>query len=424
MLAAGRYDATVRHRIVPTTVAPPPWGDRPRDWRVVLEGVAERTRRAVEGVDGTGLLLLPDNLLVSPEFVESFVAIAGTRSGERALVAAMGPGVTATRYAGRSVMAPGPDGSLPVPLLLVPEGLDVGSVGTEAELLALAADAEPVVVDAEEMTKEIPVNRAYADPGKGTLTIGGTRRLAVHLTHRSHLINANHDTLAAEFIAAAGGSKLVLAIRYLVAVWLSWLPWRGRVVLSQVGKGCKIHPTAIVEACRLGDGVEIGAYSVVRACVLGDGAVVEDHSSVTLCIAEEGVRIGTFCKQFASVMMARSHSTQELMQGCVLGRDAVTTAISWHTDVSFGRNVRVEAPAESESKLLDAGSRFLGCDVGHDTIVGFWVATAPGRFLPSHCTVVADTPSVMKRIDPSIDPLDAGGATLTVRDGVLVRREG
>ncbi len=409
----------MRHRIVPTDVAPPPWGDRPKDWRVVLRSVAERTAEALQ-VEGSGLLLLPDNLLLSRPFVEAFVAIASTRGGTRPLVAVLGPGVTSTRYAGRSVMAPGPDGSLPVPLVLVPDGVDVDEPEDEAALLALAADAEPVVVEAEEMTKDIPVNRAYADPGKDTLTIGGTQRLAVHLTHRTHLINANHDTLAAEFIAAAQGSKLLLALRYLIAVWRSWLPWRGRVVLSRVGKGCKIHPTAIVEACRLGDGVEIGAYSVVRACVLGDGAAVEDHSSVTLCIAEEGVRIGTFCKQFASVMMERSHSTQELMQGCVLGRDAVTTAISWHTDVSFGKNVRVEAPAHSEQTLLDSGSRFLGCDVGHDTIVGFWVATAPGRFLPSHCTVVADQPSVMKRVDPAIDPLDAGGETLTVRDGVLV----
>jgi hypothetical protein len=407
----------VRSRILATTAAPAPWGDRPEDWKVVLRGVRERTLEALD-VPGDGVLVLPDNLLLSREFVAAFVAIASTRSGSCPLVAALGPGVTATRYAGRSVLAPGPDGSLPVPLIWLPDGAD--EPDSEAELLTLAAGAEPVVVDAKEMTKEIPVNRAYADPGKGTLTIGGTPRLAVHLTHRSHLINANHDTLAAEFIVAAGGSKLLLGLRYVLGTLLSWLPWRPRQVLSKVGKGCKIHPTAIVEACRLGDNVEIGAYSVVRACVLGDGVAIEDHSSVTLCIAEPGARIGTFCKQFASLMMERAHSTQELMQGCALGRDAVTTAISWHTDVSFGKNIRVEAPPESEAKLLDAGSRFLGCDVGHNTIVGFWVATAPGRFLPSNCTVVAQTPSVMKRIDASIDPVDAGGATLTVRDGVLV----
>jgi carbonic anhydrase/acetyltransferase-like protein (isoleucine patch superfamily) len=387
--------------------------------------VSDRTAEALEVCAGAGggLLLLPDNLLLSPDFVTAFLAIAGTRPKVRPLVAAMGPGLAATRYAGRSVLAPGPDGSLPVPLVLIPEGVDVDVPTTPADLMLLAADAEPVVVDTEEKTKEIPVSRAYADPGKDTLSIGATRRLAVHLTHRSHLINANHDTLASEFLGP-GGSKLrvglhflLLGLRYLAGrLW----PFGARRLVSRIGKGCTIHPTAIVEASRLGDGVEIGAYSIVRASVLGDGVVIEDHSRIIFCVAGDKVRFGSFCSQFACVMMERAHSTQLLMQGCVLGRDAVVTAISWFTDVSFGRNIRVEAPRGSDKKLLDSGSRFLGCDVGHDTIVGFQVATSPGRFLPSHCTVVSEAPSVMKRIDPSIDPLDAKGATLTVRDGVLV----
>ena len=55
----------------------------------------------------------------------------------------------------------------------------------------------------------------------------------------------------------------------------------------QKGKGCKIHPSAVVEGCLLGDYVTIGANAVVRGCVLRDGAKVEELAVVEGSVLSE-----------------------------------------------------------------------------------------------------------------------------------------
>ena len=49
------------------------------------------------------------------------------------------------------------------------------------------------------------------------------------------------------------------------------------------GKNCKIHPTAVIEACEIGDNA-IGPYAVVRASIIGDGAVIEEHAAADLSV--------------------------------------------------------------------------------------------------------------------------------------------
>ena len=409
----------MRYRILSTEAAPPPWGDPPREWRIVLRSVAERTMEALSGgaVGSDGALLLPAG---QPAPVAGVRGCVPRHRGHSTGAASPGRGDGAGphRYSVRGPVRPRPrtGRSLPVPLVLIPEGVDVEVPTTAPELLEMAADAEPVVVAAEETTKDIPVSRAYADPGKETLSIGGTRRLAVHLTHRTHFINANHDTLAGEFIAASEGSKLMLALRYL------WGRFRAGAARPAVGARQGLQDPPDRHRRSLSAGGWRGDRGLLHRPGLCSGGRRGGRGSQPDPVLHRGHRSPH--RQLLQPVRLRDDERLPLHPGadagCVLGRDSVTTAISWFTDVSFGKNIRVEAPKGSEQKLLDAGSRFLGCDVGHDTVVGFWVAVAPGRFLPSHCTVVADTPSVMKRVDSGIDPLDARGATLTVRDGVLM----
>lgn len=410
--------------IVSTAHAPPPWGDPPRDWKLLGVPVAQLQRAALPQIvttpppGGEPVLVLPDDLLVSREFVDAFLAIASTRDGAGPLLACLGPGAAATRSAGRSALPPGPDGSLPVPMILW-QGTQAPPPATLDALLEASLDAEAVVVDPEEQTREIDVPKAYADPGKTTITAAASPRVALHLRHRTHLLQANLDWLGAEFVRNIGKkSKLLLALRF---VWERFLRPGPRRLFSSIGKGCKIHPTAIVEASKLGPGCEIGAYAIVRASVLGPGCTLEDAAHVQMCVLDEGARVGRQTAIFAAYLMEGAHSTQGMMQMSVLGRHTATTRASWFMDTRFdGKHVRVEPPAhDPDAGLLDSGTRFLGCDAGHETIVGADVFVASGRMLPSHAKVIADPARNASKMDSDIDMLDAGGGVLVVRDGRL-----
>ncbi len=418
----------MRALILPTTHAPPPWGDRPADWLVMGETVAQRTRGALTAAGceivadptasaGTDAptLVLPDDLLLSEEFVRDFLGVASTRPADRPLVAAIGPGHVSTALAGRAALPAGPDGSLPVPMLLWPPSQ---ALPTDLPALLVAAlGAEPVVVDPREQVREIPVPRAYADPGKETLTAAGSARMAMHLRHRTHRLQANRDWLGGEFVRNVGATpKWKLALKYL---WQRFRPGPRRL-FSKIGKGCTIHPTAIIEASKLGPGCDIGAHAIVRAAVLGAGVRVEDGTHVQLSVVEDKAVIGRQTSLFSCLVMEGAHSTQQMMQMSAIGRHSATTRASWFMDVRFGEgNVRVEAPPGEEG-LLDSGNRFLGCDLGHGTIVGAGVLIAPGRMVPSNAKVIADPRAVASRLELGDLPMtDAGGAVLIVRDGRL-----
>lgn len=411
-------------RILPTTHVLPPWGERPATWPILLRPALDHTRQALlsaglaldlAGEPADRVLLLTDDVLLSPEFVRDFLAIAGTRPTDRPLVACLGPSLSADRSAGRSALPPGPDGSLPVPLVLWQGSQGPTPTGLE-ELLEAARTAEPVVVDPQEQTREIEVPRAYCEPGEDTMTIGGSTRVALHLRHRSHLQQACQELLGAGILRTLAGNKLLLALRWL---WYRFRPGPRRM-FSRIGKGCRIDRTAIIEGAVLGPGCTVGAYAIIRGSVLGAGVSVEDGAQVQMCALGDKVRVGRQTAMLGCVLMEGSNPTQGMMQFSVLGRHSATTKASWFMDTRFdGRNIQLEAPPGDPRKLLDAGTRFLSVDVGHGTVVGAGVVVSAGRMLPGNAKVICDPAQVANRIDETFDRTDAGGATLVAKDGRL-----
>ncbi len=412
----------MRTAILVTDHRPAPWDDAPRDWPVLLRTVREHQEAALAAAGctlaspqaGEPALVLTDDVFFTPEVLRDALVLARARwkhsTAPQPLVVVMAPSQLNRRLHARSMLAPGPEGSLPVPLLLLPDGAHHPS--DAAELLAAAAIAEPLRIDPRERSREVPAPKAWCEPGKDTITFAASTRLVIHLTHRSHLLQVNLEALGADLLRALSGSRLRLVLR-----WLWTRLSRGRRgLLSRMGRGVRIDPTAIVEGCRLGDGVEIGAFAVVRGSILGSGACVEDGAHVHLSVLGPRSRVARQTAVFGSVLLDGSHSAQGVMQLSVLGRDAATTSASWFTDVRFGSNIKVELPGGG---WADTGSRFLGCDVGHDCVVGAGVIVAPGRMLPSHCRVVADPATILSRVEPTVDPRDAQAATLVVRQGRL-----
>ena len=418
--------------IEPTTLAPGPWGDAPRDWPLLGETVGARVRRELgaaglrEAPDG---LRLPDTLLVTAGFVRGF--LEGARGTTGPAVAALGPSLAADRCRARSWLGevPAPDGALRVPLVVAP--------GDGRSALEIARDPATavVVVDPEEQSKGVPTPRVYAEPGSDGITFSGCAHVSLDLTHRTHLLQANLDLLGSEFLALQG-SKAKLALRYL---WGRLTP--GRTLLSRVGTGCTIHPTAVVEACRIGDGVEIGAYAVVRGSVIGDGATIEDGAHVHVSVLGERARVARQTAIFLCLLMEGAHSAQAVMQTCVLGRHSATVSDTWFLDVRVGSvepgddgllpgrsfPVFVEAGEghPREGTFVDSGSRLLGCTVGHETMVAAGVVVAPGRSLPNRATIVGPKDYLLARTALDEDaPHEGGGGIFRVEEGRLERVDG
>ena len=413
-------------RIEPTDTAPAPWHDAPSSWLLLHETVAERRDRelAVVAVEG---LRIPDDLYVDAAFVSAFVD--GVPDGPGPFVAAVGASLAAERARGRSWLGEvgAPAGALRVPLVFVR-----GADGRSALEIARDPSTAVVVVDPLEQTRAVLVPRVYAEPGSNGITFSGCARIALHLTHRTHLLQLNLDVLGADFLAMQS-NKARLALRYL---WDRVTP--GRALLSKIGARCTIHPTAIVEACRIGDDVEIGAYAIVRGSVIGDGAQIEDGAHLHLSVLGARARIARQTAVFLCLLMEGAHSASAVMQTCVLGRHAATVSDSWMLDVRVaevaegadgllpGRSqpVLVEAGAghPREGTFVDSGSRLLGCTVGHETMVAAGVVVAPGRSLPGRATIVGPIHNlVLRPALPHADARDGGGGVFRVVDGRLER---
>lgn len=419
----------MRKHLIPSDTRPQPWADPASEWPILGRAAHARLAEALESPLLPTLpgewIALPSNLLLSADFLAAFMNNVAARraEGDRNTVfrAQLGEGASARRSRGRSGLSDcsKPGDGLALPLISAPESIDAPPANYEG-LLDAARNAEPIVVDPLERSTTIPTPKVYREGDSEGIEVAASRRIAIHLEHRSHLQQANLEFLGAELLSALGKPKWQLALRYL---WERFRPGPRRL-FSKIGAGCKIHPTAIVEGSMLGEGCEVGAYALVRGSILGPGAVIEDGAHVQMCSLGNEARVARQTSVFASVLMDGAHSAQTIMQMSVLGRDTATTTASWFLDVKLDQNIRVEAPPlvpegapAPGPPFRDAGTRFLGVDVGHEAFLGAGVYIAPGRMVPSHCRLVANPDLVLSSLG-EVSPNTTGG-TFTIREGRL-----
>ncbi len=419
----------MRQHLIASDARPQPWGDPASDWPILGRVAHARLAEALESPLLPNLpgewIALPTNLLLSADFLTAFMhSVAARRAeGDRRTVfrAQLGEGASARRSRGRSGLSDcsKPGEGLALPLISAPED-NTAPPPNYVALLDAARDAEAIVIDPLDRSTIIATPKAYREGESEGIEVAASSRIAIHLEHRSHLQQANLEFLGAELLGALGKPKWQLALRYL---WERFRPGPRRL-FSRLGSGCKIHPTAVIEGSMLGEGCEVGAYALVRGSILGPGAVIEDGAHVQMCSLGANARVARQTSVFASVLMDGAHSAQTIMQMSVLGRDTATTTASWFLDVKLDKNVRVEAPPLAPEgaptpgpPFRDAGTRFLGVDVGHEAFLGAGVYIAPGRMVPSHCRLVANPDLVLSSLGDV--PPDATGGTFTVRKGRL-----
>ena len=265
-----------------------------------------------------------------------------------------------------------------------------------------------VVVDPEEQLIEFPVQPHFV--GTDTVSMGIARHPVMTLHHWVHILWANQ---------VIGGIELRSTPAWRWALRGLWAALRARSInkwrvlgkLNRIGKGCDIHPTAIVEGSTLGPGCSVGPYSRVLFSKLGAGVNVMQHCSVELCTLGDRATVSEqTCLRF-SVLYPDAVASQYLMQQCVLGRATVTTGGSFSMDLNFDQDIRVPL----DGALHSTGTRFLGSAFGHRSRVGtgFWLAS--GRMVPNDYFLIRDPDKVLSKLPdglPGREPLIAGERAL------------
>jgi hypothetical protein len=269
----------------------------------------------------------------------------------------------------------------------------------EAVRFVSGGDESPadVVCDPEERVVEVPVPGPFADGGKVEIALALHPVMTLH--HWVHILWANR---AAGGMQARRASKVRLALRAAAAAarTLSLNRWRVLGRLNEIGKGCDIHPTAVVEGSTLDDGVTIGPFARVLFSRLGRKATVMAAAQVDACVLGEGATVSQQTTVRLSVLYPGAIAGQRLMQMCVLGRNALTVEGSWSIDLNLERDSRVPL----DGVLHSTGTRFLGSAFGHGSRVGtgFWMA--PGRMIPNDAFVVCAPDQLLSRIDAALPP--------------------
>ncbi len=336
-------------------------------------------------------LVVPDTLFTTPEVLRRFVkgaeggdavlVLAASTFGERST--ALQPGVTALESGWRFTA------------IRFVSGRDEPAVD--------------VVIDPEEQVIELDVPAAFTEGQTPSLALATHPVMTVH--HWSHILGATQASGAAELRAIP---KWKGALRLLGAAIRarSINKWKVMARLNTIGKGCDIHPTAVVEGSTLGEGVTVGPFARVLFSRLGDGASVMPGAHVEASTLGEGAAVAQMCGVRACVLYPEAFSGSGMTQVAVLGRRAVTTAGTYMIDLNLEREIRV--PLDGE--LHGSGTQFLGCAIGHRARIGTGVWMASGREIPNDAVVVRDPDLVIQRIGPGV-----GEGTWTCRQGVLVQ---
>lgn len=153
------------------------------------------------------------------------------------------------------------------------------------------------------------------------------------------------------------------------------------VEASILGRRVKIAPNAVVRNCILGDGVQIGPAAVVEGAVLGDRCMVNGSVLVRSVVAEEEVSLGTIFVQMS-----------------VLGRGSVLCPQAGFLDTSL----RGDAQLNLDGRRIASGSRLLGGCLGDEAFLGPGVHVGSGFEIPNRCILLQHPHDVVRDVDEAV----------------------
>lgn len=376
----GPYNRPMNVFIEPTDRRIAPFDDPIGDVRIHNRALSYWQERAIAEAGLTVIasreppcLVLPDNFFASGAALRAFVDGAAGRNAVLVLKESV---------FGRT--------TVPVQLGVVAVA---GGWRFEAIRFEAGRDDDPVdvVVDPREKVTKVPFPRAFT--GEATLEIGLPQVPVMTLHHWVHILWANQFTGTVELFATPRW-KLILRGLWAVLRALSFNKWKVLAKFTRLGKGCDIHPTAVVEGCTLGDNVTVGAFCHLQFSTLGDGVTIMPGAQVGASVIGDNAWVSEDCVLRFSVLYPGAIASQRILQHSILGRDAATTAGSGTIDFSFGGPIKVTL----DGKLKSTGARFVGGAFGHRSRLGAGITLSAGRSIPNDTMLVADPKTILSHI--------------------------
>jgi len=376
-VVAGRFDFGVCAEGLAGPVADRIWlgktvGER-SEWAFLEAGIPFESD--LTGADEKGRFLVRADVVITRDAVQAFAAAVGDEDARWATSGRLSNFLADLSF--------GDDG--PWLVYLCPGG------GVTPERINAAL---PVTIDPKERTLEVPLSEEHHGASHVELPISD--RLVMPTGHWLQLLWANLLGLGPHLWRTLMGRNIVEV--FFRAIWaaLRGGSLRPRLIgaqLGRVGKGCRIHPSAVVEGCWIGDGVEVGANAVVRGSVLADGSAVEDLAMVEFSVLGPMARVQRQAMVKFSVLGVGS-AAGGLMQLGTLDRHAALKRTGVLMDVSFGKGVQVSV---GESRFA-APLGMAGVCVGEGSTVGAGVQIAAGRCVPPKIQIVPSGSSTVVRI--------------------------
>ncbi len=301
-------------------------------------------------------IVFSECLCFTPEFLSQFIVKARLLRGP--VVCRLKKGITTLRTAASLQETKDCEDSIEMPLWYFPS-----KSGKKVEAV--------VVIDCDQFDCRVPAPHHMCGDHNG-YAVPMTDIFAILINHWVNLWVANVLFTLANLARIKKMSKVVL------------LPWKVFRNLNKVGKNCKIHKSAVVEASIVGRNVTIEAGAVIRASVIGDNAHIGNR-----VVVEESV-IGAGCKILHghilfSALYPETFSVTGFVSATLTGKNVFIGANVSLTDFRFDRkNVLVE----SNSCREDSGNLFLGSCLGHGVYLGSGIIIAPGRTVPNGLRLV------------------------------------
>ena len=269
------------------------------------------------------------------------------------------------------------------------DGVRVVSGGDEAP--------REVLFDVEEAPFDLPPPSHDLDADHIELSM--VRHPVLELHHWVHILWANQFAGGIE-LRNTPTWKFVLKGLWAALRALSVNKWKVLGKLNVIGKGCDIHPTAVIEGSTLGDNVTVGAFARVLFSTIDDGANIMPGAQIDVSVVGARATISEHSVLRFSVLYPEAIASQYLMQQCLLGRRAVTTSGAYSIDLNFDGHIRVPM----DGKLWSTGNTFLGSAFGHRCRIGTGFYLASGRMVPNDYFLIRDPDMVLSKLPEGLGP--------------------